>query len=362
METEPIENQSKGGGLALQSWRQICKDTDLLRIAPVPLAYIVLYVAVFVPIMAHYFPKEGYLQFLLYHYSNLLTSALALFAITYAATQTVALKIHYSKLLKLETSIQVQLDQLTEQAGELRRLGKCLSTYRKGPFPKYLRQIGKLAKKADPGDHLDILVDCLDYGSFFAPKVHQKVRDQICSAQQRGVVLRIIVCGAAPQPLTEPSGKQLGDYDQAERRLLIGRYNEILARDDDFRIFLRLLSTSDELSTFATTWFKGSFVLSPEEVRAACAKLCTDLRANGETEEAKTLTTLLQVRQLWFAMKLLDCDIAVRSVSRLEPMFFWIKYKLGKGGDTRTGDHSKEITEKGLFTFANAARGPGQLV
>ena len=251
---------------------------------PSPLAYIVLYVAVFVPIMAHYFPKEGYLQFLLYHYSNLLTSALALFAITYAATQTVALKIHYSKLLKLETSIQVQLDQLAEQAGELRRLGKCLSTYRKGPFPKYLRQIGKLAKKADPGDHLDILVDCLDYGSFFAPKVHQKVRDQICSAQQRGVVLRIIVCGAAPQPLTEPSGKQLGDYDQAERRLLIGRYNEILARDDDFRIFLRLLSTSDELSTFATTWFKGSFVLSPEEVRAACAEVVYEIFALTERD------------------------------------------------------------------------------
>ena len=55
---------------------------------------------------------------------------------------------------------------LQEQLDAMAKLEGSLSTRRKGPFPEYLSEIGQFAKT---GAHLDILVDCLDYGSFFAP-------------------------------------------------------------------------------------------------------------------------------------------------------------------------------------------------
>jgi hypothetical protein len=276
---------------------------------------------------------EGYFQFLRYHSLELLAIELAISGIAYAWH-------HDDKLDK-------QVNQLRDQAQKLRMLEGSLSTYRKGPFPKYLRDIGELARKARKDEHLDILVDCLDYGSFFAPKIHQKVQDQICDAKSRGVMVRFLVCGEAPEHFTGTSGLFDG-YDAATRAKLLKKYNKALVADTGFKTFVCLLSSSKNFETFATTWFKSELRLEASQVGTACTRLCRDLTARDDD----TLITLLQVRQLWFAAKLRNSHVAIQSLPQSEPMFFWIKYEEGAG---------KEITDNGLFTFANASRGPKQL-
>jgi hypothetical protein len=181
------------------------------------------------------------------------TVGLALSAIFYAATQTVTLNLQYEKIKDVHSSIASQLTQL-----EL--VSESLSTYRIGPFPRYLRDIGKLVRESECGDHLDFLVDCLDYGSFFRPAVHAIVHHQIHLAIQRGVAVRMIVCGPVPQHLTEVSGRAAQRFgDQWPK--IVDRYNRALVRDVDFSVFLGSFRNSSKVDDFVAKWFQ-----SPDEI------------------------------------------------------------------------------------------------
>jgi hypothetical protein len=240
--------------------------------------------------------------------------------------------------------------EMGRQLEELRKLEGSLSTRRKGPFPQYLIEIGGLAETAN---HLDVLVDCLDYGSFFLPKVHQEVHDKICfAAGKRGIPVRILVCGEVPEPFTGASG-ELFSKDKASDELL-RRYFSALKGDTAFQGWVeRLDSQNDsEFDKFRETWFRKPKP-TVDTLRAgikACAGEA-DIEAIKNNEALRT--AVLQVRQVWFAEELQRADVKIRALSNPQPMFFWLKYSEGKAG----GD----VTDDGLFTFAKAARGPSQL-
>ena len=71
-----------------------------------------------------------------------------------------------------------------------------------------------------------------------------------------------------------------------------------------------------------------------------------------DEEGTAPFVTLLQLRQLWFALKLREDEIEIRSIPNAESLFFWIRYKQNE---------DKKTLERGLFTFAKASRGPHQL-
>jgi hypothetical protein len=287
---------------------------------------------------------EGYFQFLRYHSLELLAIELAISGIAYAWH-------HDDKLDK-------QVAQLRDQAQRLRMLEGSLSTHRRGPFPRYLQDIGKLAGTAKKNDHVDILVDSLDYGSFFKPSIHQQVHRAIRAAARRGVKIRILVCADPPEPFTGPSGQRLSAEDKNSADLL-SDYCSALGSDSEFKRFVGWLRSADSVfDRFSNDWFKDDWFKGPQkkpdaEILDKCAEVCEGKRrlSVGDGDDL-LLKTLLQIRQLWFAIDLQKCCVDVRGLSGSEPMFFWIKYKEEPG---------KEITDDGLFTFANAARGAGQL-
>ena len=180
-------------------------------------------------------------------------------------------------------------------------LGYALSTSRKGPFPLYLSEIGTLAKRAH---RLDILVDCLDYGSFFKPDVHQTVHDIVCEVAKT-IEVRILVCGEVPQPLTEPSGRSLSKDE-------LDTYCAALREDKGFSRFLEELAFPENVTfkTFETTWFKTP---PPSGSLDACRRVCSPGSASltAGAEDRRILETLLQIRQLWFARQLRHAGVLI---------------------------------------------------
>ena len=113
---------------------------------------------------------------------------------------------------------------------------------------------------------LDILVDCLDYGSFFKPNVHQTVHDIVCEVAKT-IEVRILVCGEVPQPLTEPSGRSLSKDE-------LDTYCAALREDKGFSRFLEELAFPENVTfkTFETTWFKTP---PPSGSLDACRRVCS---------------------------------------------------------------------------------------
>ena len=66
------------------------------------------------------------------------------------------------------------------------------------PFPQHLQHIAELVGEANVS--IDIMADCVDYGSFFEPKTHRELVDKLVKAHKEGVKVRILVCGP-PQPI-----------------------------------------------------------------------------------------------------------------------------------------------------------------
>jgi hypothetical protein len=302
---------------------------------------------------------EGFWEFVGYHFIDLLTIHLALSGIGYAwnhdremREQSKAVEHQLEELKKVESFIGEELIQLKDQARELKRLEGSLSTYRKGPFPQYLNEIGKLAATAT---HLDVLVDGLDYGSFFAPTVHKDVHSTICKvAQKPEVRVRILVCGM-PEPLTGPSGQTLNKYANADA--LLKDYTGMLDEDKGFKAWIKTLGSSGDgnLKAFAETWLGSLKLEFTKALLDACISVCSGGQVlTTSSQDAPLFKTLLQLRQLWFARDLHRFGVDIRAQAVTEPMFVWIKYE-------NEPQSERDITDDALFTFSNAARGPGQL-
>lgn len=324
------------------------------------LFYVLVPMTVYIELRARHW-REGFFEFLGYHFIEMVAIYLALAGIGFATRhdlemqeQTKAGKRQLQSLKQLEESMGVQLRDLNEGVKELKRLESSLSTQRKGPFPNYLRQIGQFAKTAK---YLDIIIDCLDFGSFFTPEVHKEVHEAICDAvANSSLTVRILVCGKAPEPLTGPSGQGLDKYQKGD--IYLAEYCAALRKDSGFRKFVDLVGQPDDpvVKYFEDSWLKTIGVKLTPEVIEACAAVCSKERElKIEDRDTPMFKTLLQLRQLRFAHDLwLGHGIEVRSQRDLEPMFMWIKY-------FKQPKKERDERDDALFTFANAARGPHQL-
>ncbi len=247
---------------------------------------------------------------------------------------------------------------LNEQVANLERLEASLSTRRTAAFPAYLGEIGNLARTAY---HLDIMTDCLDYGSFFAPEVHQEVHDAILATAKRTKNVRILVCGEVPEALTSPSGQKIEDYPNAAE--LVKEYCSVLRRDAGFVGWItRLRSANDPfLKEISESWFKrqeggSNLKVDLKDTLPHCIKA---LEESGDDPEARDgdpiLRSLLQLRQLWFARQLQDVAVKIQGLGAAQSLFFWMKYRYEERHRRDTSNDNAQ------FTFGSAARGPNQL-
>ena len=262
--------------------------------------------------------------------------------------------------------------ELEKQTEELRWLQRSLSTRRLTQFPMYLTQIQKLAKaskrdakktvrvmpwaadrRARTAMHLDILADCLDYGSFFSPDFHAAVHKALCrAAYAPGVQVRILVCGPMPEPFTGPSGQKLNDYSNHDQ--ILSNYRSFLLEDSGFTNWLQRLQTSDSRwKEIARSWFFS--LLEDADPMPSWDDLLTKYSYDQMVDNTeKPLKQLLQIRQLWFAKDLQRVHVQIAGLPERQPLFLWVKY--------RYDDQRKRDTrDAALFTFANSRAGEGQL-
>ncbi len=296
------------------------------------------------------------------HFIDLFTIWLASSGILYAlrhehelGKQTDRVELQLNKLLEIEVSIGSQLTQLTEQSQELKRLDESLSTRRVGAFPSYISQLAELVEGARTS--LDVLCDCVDYGSFFAPQVHRRLHDAVLRAK-RTIPVRILVCGGTPNPYTNPSGRDFTEYrrDYGSLKKYLGAYCEAMRNDGGFDRWIESLNNPGDAKSdgFKNNWFEDAWrPHNMQEALGECLKVCRNARTLGDDDGSEAVfRTLLQARQLWFARELWLHGVEIRGMVSDEPMYLWIRDKIKE----QVGDG-----DEGLFTFAKAAHGPGQL-
>lgn len=101
-----------------------------------------------------------------------------------------------------EKEIQGQRREMEKQRKELEKatehlveISKSMSTACLGTFPKHLDEITKLVERSH--SRLCIMADCVDYGSFSAPSLHESVLQSIKVARGKKpeVKVQILLCG-----------------------------------------------------------------------------------------------------------------------------------------------------------------------
>jgi hypothetical protein len=228
-------------------------------------------------------------------------------------------------------------------------------------------EIGELQHQSDVLVHLDILSDCLDYGSFFAPANHREVHKALCSAAEtRGIAVRLLVCSEhIPEPFTGPSGQELHEYPNCVELLHI--YQQTLLSDASFMDWLgRLNDARVAWPRIAKSWFFElvNGVEMPDWPTLLTSNFGLEVgNEKGEHqhggEEERKLKQILQIRQLWFATKLQGAGVKIRWLPRRKSLFLWAKYR-HRGHGTKDVKN-RHIDDDALFTFAHAMGGEAQL-
>jgi hypothetical protein len=224
---------------------------------------------------------------------------------------------------------------------DLLEVGKSIQTRFIGKFPQHLSRISDLINAAEAGQFLDILSDCSDYGSFFAPSLHEKVHDAIISAWERGVQIRYLASGPLHH-VTQNSpfytfkfSDLMGDDDKAalgalktDFRWHLGKFLEHL-RDKNFAGWLNSIDASE-----LRTWVAAAELKEPPEADQlasrikACEAVCRSANGVFEKNQEHEYHTLLWCREKYFEDKLrakLGKNFWRESNRKSDtPLLFWV--------------------------------------
>jgi hypothetical protein len=97
--------------------------------------------------------------------------------------------------IKTDAAVGRTLDGMNEALAGIEKWAKAMPTRHVGPFPDHLEDITNLISATSAGGTLDIIADCADYGSFYAPQLYGKLRAVMANARARNVRIRYLACG-----------------------------------------------------------------------------------------------------------------------------------------------------------------------
>jgi cell division protein FtsB len=312
---------------------------------------------------------------------DFLTIWLALSGIIYAvfhqlhlSTQNEKIEDQLTQLGKMGNSLSTQGESMKEQLTQLDQIKGFISTQRKGVFPEYVEEIARLAGKATKS--LDIMADCVDYGSFFAPDKHRKAHAATIAAIPRtDYNVRILVCGP-PEALSGSSGMSMSvelylrKYEDLRARFFDAWF-DAMERDPNFKPWVSSLGEEanpdfDNLQKWLRDWHTKDLDrdLLKSWVKASGHALETR-QLEKSREGANVFRTLLQARQKRFldALHIVGAEIRhlgspltnrdasnSSSIGAAQPLFLWIR-------DLERGDgHGQE----GVFGFSSPTQGTRQ--
>jgi hypothetical protein len=153
--------------------------------------------------------------------------------------------------------------EMRAQAKRMDNVAKSMATRYIGDFPGHLDTIADLIRRSRARGTLDIISDCADYGSFFAPRSHQSVLYAVGDAISRGVIVRILACGPL-QPITGNSQfhklkfeellcSKVGDREFGK---YLHDYLEDLREDNKFREWLVGCATEEAKFAVFQKWLE----------------------------------------------------------------------------------------------------------
>jgi hypothetical protein len=229
----------------------------------------------------------------------------------------------------------------------MRTLVEKLGTQLLGKFPDPLGDIAQLIDGATEGDTIDILADCADYGSFFAPTQHGEVFHAIGRASTvRHVTVRMLMCGylhhiTHNSPYWEKSFSDL--HNDPTFRKHLDTFLTYARDDGQFKDWLERHATNTDAATDFLQWLNKyrdptkntadlPAVLTATELHellTTCLEICRDNK-EPVPSDGPAFTLLLLCREKYFE-GLLRTVIAVdfRRFTDQTNLFFWMKSRRG---------------------------------
>ena len=250
---------------------------------------------------------------------------------------------HERGLRSLEVDLQSLKGDLASLRDNLSTLVQKLGTRLIGKFPEHLSDIALLIENTEPGDAIEILADCADYGSFFAPKKHAAVQHALGATKDRGVIVRVRIGGylhhiTHNSPYYERKFEHLLNDPEFQKHL-----EEFLAcarADDQFIEWIKRHVENVEATTDFQEWLKefrdrdhrtGDLAVG-DLTRAEVSELflvCLD-SCMGRTQlpkDGRAFALLLLARERYFELRIrnqFDVEDFSRSTKSTQ-LFFWMR-------------------------------------
>jgi hypothetical protein len=225
---------------------------------------------------------------------------------------------------------------------EMRGLLEKLGTQLIGKFPTPLADIALLIDDAEEGETIEILADCADYGSFFAPTRHDAVFRAIGRAHAvRHVNVRMVISGhlhhiTHGSPYWEKSFDEL--HHDPDFRKHLSMFLTFARNDGEFKDWLDRHIILPEAAAELLHWlnnYHGHSIPTVEpfpltaiqlrELLATCQAVCVEQKELAPSD-GHTFTMLLLCREKYFE-GLLRTVVGVKFDRFIEPtnLFFWMR-------------------------------------
>jgi len=215
---------------------------------------------------------------------------------------------------------------------------KAMPTRHVGPFPGHLKEICALVRDTNNGGTLDIIADCADYGSFYAPELYKELQSAMSDAKSKNVRIRYLACGGlhrftANSPYFEKEKSDLNGTGSAEFREKLRRYLDVVSNDVLFRDRLGECFEHKAQRDFLIKWLTENAAPQKEQVNwdAECRlhlQFICDLDFSQPVmklfDSDRKLDFLLFVRE-WFNEGVLRNVATVKRDPRMAPLFMWLR-------------------------------------
>lgn len=255
----------------------------------------------------------------------------------------------------------------------LHTVANAATTRFRGRFPQHIRDLSQLIDSAERGDKVSVVVDCVDYGSFFGPRLHQELHNALRRAVKTQAEVSIALVGPL-RSLTYNSvlaDRNLTDlvFEQsfAEQFPL---FLEALRHDKTFREWLRL-----ESERSLPTWLRLNSMDSAKidecvKKLPTCMAVCEGMEREPLLSDDVFYETLLHSREAFFEGQLSGVTIKRFRHTHRPSTFFWIVrgaaiFTLGDTGmearGLAFGTHDQklvEIFESGFDRIWNSEPSP----
>lgn len=237
-----------------------------------------------------------------------------------------------------DSAVDETLDGMNEALVGIETWAKAMTTRHVGPFPDHLEEISELISATRDAGTLDIIADCADYGSFYAPQSYKKLQAAMSDANSRNVKIQYVACGrlhrfTANSPYFDKKISDLTLNEEVDFGKKLQCFCDLVGGDEPFLDKLKSCLVNEAQMNLLVEWLTYNTDEQKERInwRTECTSLLqlfsdqnvTSLAPALHDSEQK-LDLLLFIRE-WFNEGVLRCVATVKRDPRMAPLFMWLR-------------------------------------